>query len=45
LMCGVEIIGDSDKIGSLYMHEEDPVAFANKCNDAAQNFWEILECL
>lgn len=43
LMCGVEIIGDSDKIGSLYMYEEDPLNFASKCNDAAKTFWEILE--
>ena len=43
LMCGVEIIGDSDKIGSLHMLEEDPLNFASKCNDAAKTFWEILE--
>ena len=43
LMCGVKIIGDSDKIGSLHMLEEDPVNFASKCNHAAKTFWEILE--
>lgn len=45
LMCGVEVIGNSDKIGSLHMMQEDPVNFASKCNYAAQSFWEILECL
>jgi len=43
LMCGVSIIGDSDKIGSLHMLREDPINFADKCNKAAQTFWEILE--
>jgi glycosyltransferase involved in cell wall biosynthesis len=45
LMCGVSILGDSDKIGSLHMLQEDPTNFADKCNQASQNFWEILECL
>jgi glycosyltransferase involved in cell wall biosynthesis len=45
LMCGVGIIGGSNKIGSLHMYKEDPVNFAPKCNHAAKNFWEILECL
>jgi glycosyltransferase involved in cell wall biosynthesis len=45
LMCGVHIIGDSDKIGSLHMLKEDPINFAKKCNDAAKTFWETLECL
>ena len=45
LMCGVDIIGDSDKIGSLYMYRDDPVGFADKCDNAAKTFWEILECL
>lgn len=43
LMCGVDIIGGSDKIGSLHMIKEDPINFASKCNNAAKNFWEILE--
>jgi glycosyltransferase involved in cell wall biosynthesis len=43
LMCGVSIIGDSDKIGSLHMLKEDPVNFADKCNRASETFWEILE--
>ena len=45
LMCGVSIIGDSDKIGSLHMLGEDPVSFTDKCDNAAKTFWEILECL
>jgi len=43
LMCGVSVIGDSDKIGSLHMLKEDPVNFADKCNRASETFWEILE--
>ena len=43
LMCGVSIIGDSDKIGSLHMLKEDPVNFADKCNRASEIFWEVLE--
>lgn len=43
LMCGVEIIGDSDKIGSLYMMQEDPINFATRCDNASKTFWEILE--
>ncbi len=45
LMCGVDIIGDSNKIGSLHMYQDDPASFADKCDNAAKTFWEILECL
>lgn len=45
LMCGVGILGDPENIGSLHMLKEDPANFADKCNKAAQTFWEILECL
>ena len=45
LMCGVDIIGDSNKIGSLYMYQDDPASFADQCDNAAKTFWEILECL
>lgn len=45
LMCGMEIIGGSEKIGALHMCREDPDGFANKCMFAAPEFWEILECL
>lgn len=42
LMCGVEIIGDSEKIGSLNMYRSDP-NFRSKCINAADSFWEIIE--
>lgn len=43
LMCGVSIIGDSDRIGSLHMYKEDPSNFANRCHNAASTFWSIIE--
>lgn len=43
ILCGVEIIGGSDKIGSIHMYNEDQTYFADKCHHAANRFWEILE--
>ena len=42
LMCGTKIIGDSDRIGSLKMYQSDPL-FREKCIDAADDFWGIIE--
>jgi len=43
LMCGTKIIGGSDRIGSLKMYQSDQDTFREKCINAANNFWEILE--
>ena len=42
LMCGTQIVGGSDRIGSLYMFNEDR-DFRDKCINAATNFWSIIE--
>jgi glycosyltransferase involved in cell wall biosynthesis len=43
LMCGTQIVGGSDRIGSLHMFNEDS-GFRDKCINAASDFWDILEC-
>lgn len=45
LLCDVQIINSPTNIGSIHMYNEDPKAFGERCNKAAKNFWEILECL
>lgn len=43
IMCGTNIIGGSNRIGSLKMYKSDPNGFREKCINAASDFWEILE--
>lgn len=45
LLCGTKIIGGSSKIGSLNMYNDDPIGFREKCLNAADKFWEEIECL
>lgn len=45
LCCGMKIIGNSNKIGSLHMYNEDPGMFRTRCAEAEENFWEKIECL
>ena len=42
LMCGTQIVGGFDRIGSLYMFNEDR-DFRDKCINAVTNFWSIIE--
>lgn len=44
LLCGVKILGDSSRIGSLHMYNSDN-KYREKCINASKNFWEIIECL
>ena len=43
LMCGTPIIGESDRIGSLKMYEDNPYGFRDSCINAASDFWSIIE--
>lgn len=43
IMCGTKIIGESKRIGSLEMYNNDTESFSSKCINAASDFWKILE--
>lgn len=45
LLCSTKIIGESSKIGSLNMYNDDPTNFRSKCLNASTTFWEKIECL
>jgi hypothetical protein len=45
LMCGAELLGDCSNVGAARMFYEDRDVFANKCINAASNFWKEIECL